>query len=376
MKHILKWLLLLSIVVLATSGIIAAQKPPATFCGDLATADCTFLTDAETVNNNLDSHSFKLELKVDATGLPDPAFKNLSFDFTGSGSVSLDRKGLPDTTNLDATSFSKDPKAIFDLISQSITHVSTDAKLVLNIPQQLKSVMGDRTPKVVNLNFRLVGGTIYLNVAPLADFYPAAKSMPAWIGINIPDAITAMLKQPSFATSMSEMSAAMSSSTTTSMNTKFGTFFADPKNMATFLKVKRLADDTYESHKVAVYETTIDFPALFALPEMMQMIEDQAGASSRPLTDSDKLMMTTVLQQMGKALQFSMTRSIDLDQKYIYKTEINMNIDLSEAKAAFGTAMNFKFNIVITQDDFNAVPALTAPDGAVVIPAESLFPSQ
>src|SRR5438034_1380428 len=114
MKHILKWILLLSIVVLATSGLVAAQKPAATFCGDLSSADCTLLTDAETINNNLDSHSFKLELKIDARGLPDKAFENLSFDFTGSGSVSLGRKGLPDTSGLDATSFSKDPKAIFD----------------------------------------------------------------------------------------------------------------------------------------------------------------------------------------------------------------------------------------------------------------------
>jgi hypothetical protein len=373
MKQFLRTILLLVVVLLVTSGLLQAQDTPKAFCGDLSQADCALITGSDAVMQALDSHSFKLELTVDATDLPDRTFSNLSFHFTGDGTVSLDRKGLPDVSKLDPSTLSKDPKAIFDLISKSITHLSTDIRLNLELPKQLQPMLGGgNVSKIVKLNMRLVNGDFYVNTAELAPFFPQASQMPAWIGINLPDLITAILKQPSFNASMNSLS----SSASTDMSSKYTALFADPKTVAKYLKITRAADSTFESHKVAVFETTVDFVALFTGPEMMQIISDQLPASSANISASDEKILTDGLKQVGNALHFSMTRSIDLEQKYLYQTDANLLLDFSFMKSTFGGPMKFDFKISITQGDFNSVPVITAPKGGVVIPVESIIPSK
>jgi len=374
MKPFLKIVLLLGVVLLVTSGLMQAQDTPKPFCGDLSQADCALMTGSDAVMQALDSHSFTLALTVDATSLPDPAFKNVTFHFTGDGTVSLDRNGLPDASKLDPTALSKDPKAIFDLMSKTITHLSTDVRLNLNIPKELQSMMGGtKLPDTVKLNFRLVNGDFFVNTAELAPFYPQAAQMPAWLGINLPDLITAILKQPSFNASMGSFS----SSASTDMSSKYTALFSDPKTLAKFVKITRAADSTYATHKVAVFETTIDFAALFALPEMVEAITTQVMApSGQKLTASDQQMVLPILQQAASMLHFSMTRSIDLEQKYMYQMDAHMVMDFSILKSMFGSPMMFDFKVSITQGDFNSVPAISAPKDGVVIPVESLIPSK
>jgi hypothetical protein len=371
MKQILRIVLLLSVILLISSGLVKAQDPSKTFCGDLSKEDCALVTGSEAVMQSLDSHSFKLDAMMGLTGIPNMPTDKMNLHLTGSGALVTDHKALPDMSKFDPASLMKDQKAIFNLIAGAIPALSADLQFTLEIPAEIRKMPGNtKLPETVKLSLRLVDGNFYVNTADLAMFMPQGKSPADWMGINLPDMITAILKQPNLSTSMSSMTGGMS------MGTNMAGMFSDPKSLGTFIKIERLADAEVNSRKVAVFKTTLDYPAMFAMPGMQDMLKQQMNAAGTKMSDKDIKVIMDQIQGMAKGLQFSSTQNIDLETKYVHQTDINMVFDFSSMKKQMGSAFVMSLNATVTQDDFNSVPAITAPKGAMVIPVESFLPSK
>lgn len=285
--------------------------------------------------------------------------------------MSLDHKAMPDISKLDPASLTKDQKAIFNLIADVIPYISADLQFALETPAEIRKMPGNaKLPDTFKLGLRLVDGVIYVKASDLAMFMPQGKSPADWMGINLPDMIAAILKQPGFNVGMGSMNTSMNASS------NMVQMFNDPKTLGLFIKIERLADTEVNSHKVAVFKTTLDYPALFKLPFMQDMITQQIKVAGAKLSEKDIKAIMDQVQGMAKGMQFSLTKSIDLESKYVHLTEISMVFDLSSMKAQIGSAPVFTLDGTVTQADFNSIPTITAPKGGMVIPVESLMPSK
>jgi len=371
MKSVLRIGILLCVVLLVTSGLVQAQTDTKTYCGDLKAADCTLLTESEAATKALESHSFKLDMTLDVSGLPDMPSDKLSFKLTGSGATAVDQKSMPDMSKFDPSTLSKDPKAIFDLLAKVIPSVSADLEFSLTIPTELtKDMKNTKLPNPLKLHVKLVEGIAYVNVGDFADVVPQLKGAKGWMGMSLPDLMTAVMKQPQFHMNMGGMSSSMA------MSADMTKLFSDPKTFATFIKIERLADSEVGSRKVAVFKTTLDYPAMFAMPAVQEMILQQATAAGAKLTEKDKTMILDQIQLMAKGMEFSSTQSIDLENKYVLETSINMKLDFSSMKPMMGSAPVITLQGTVTQADFNSVPTITAPEGALVLPVDTVMPSK
>jgi len=369
MKVVLRIVLFLGALLLVTSGLVQAQAPAKTFCGSLAETDCTLLTSSEAVMKSLDSHSFKLDTTLGISGLPNLPTNKLNIHLTGSGAFTVDHKAMPDMTKLDPAAFAKDSKAIFNLLTGIIPNIGADLQFTLDVPAEIRKMPGNaKLPETIKLGLRLVDGDIYVNTADLATFMPHGKSPAAWMGISLPDLINAILKQPQFTASMSSMTGGMS------MGSNIVGIYSDPKTLAGFIKIERLADAVVNSHKVAVFKTTLDYQAMFEMPFMQDMIKQQVAAAGKTLSDKELKAIMVMVQGLAKGMQFSMTKNIDLESKYVYQTDVNMALDWSSMKAQMGSAFVFTLSATVTQDDFNSVLPITTPKGGVLIPVDSIIP--
>lgn len=374
MKSVLRIGILLGVLILVTSGLVQAQAPAQTFCGDLKAADCTLLTDSEAAMQALESHSFKLDMNLGLSGLPSKP-SEMSFKLSGSGAFATDKAALPDMTKFDPATFAKDPKALFDMLVKALPAVSGDVQLKLDLPADLGKQMGDSSiPQTIKLSLKLVDGTIYVNVGELSNVAPQLKGAKGWMGMNIPDLLNALMKQPDFGQGMDQMSGTMAESM--AAGAKFGESFADPKNLAKFVKIERLSDGTVGSSKVAVFKTTLDYAAMFAMPEMQDFMKQQMKANGSKMSEKDTEAAMLMLQGLARGMEFTVTENIDLETKYALQTNMNMKFDFSSMKAQMGGAFVMTMSATVTQGDFNSVEKITAPEGALVIPAETIFPAK
>lgn len=319
MKSVLRIGMLLGVLILVTSGLVQAQAPAETFCGDLKADDCALLIDSAAATKDLSSQSFKLDMDFGISGLPSKP-SEMSFKLSGSGAFATDKAALPDMTKFDPTTIGKDPKAILDLLVKAIPAVSGDLQLQLDLPADLGKQMGDSSiPQTIKLSLKMVDGTIYVNVSELAEAFPQLKGAKGWMGMNLPDLINAVMKQPGFGESMGQMSGAMGNNM--AMGAKFGEAFADPKNLAKFVKIERLDDGTVGSTKVAVFKTTLDYPAMFAMPEMQEFMKQQMQATGSKMTDKDAEAAMLMIRGLAQGMEFTVTQNIGLEDKYMYQTD-------------------------------------------------------
>ncbi len=371
MKTIFKTLLLIGMVLLVTSGLAQAQNTKAPFCGDLSADDCAIITTSEETMKALDSRSFNLDLSLNISGVPKMS-EPMTFKLNGSGSLAVDHKAVPDTSKIDPTTLSKDPKAIFDLVAKALPAISGDWQFTLEIPDAvIKQAKNADVPKTVTLHMKLVDGVGYVDVSELAKTLPQLKGAQGWMGVNLPDLVNQILKQPGFGAAMN-----MNGGMNMGMSAEMSSAFSDPANLAQFVTIERLADGEVDSHKVAVFKTTLDYAAMFSMPEMQDMIQQQMQANGNKMTAKQTEAVMLMLRGLAQGMEFSVTQNIGLDDHYLYQSSINMKFDMSSMKEQIGGPLVITMSATFSQSDFNSVPAITAPEGALVIPVESIIPSK
>lgn len=378
MKSFMRMFLLVGMMVLIASGVVSAQTTPPVFCGDLSEADCTLLKDAQAATLTLESSSFTLDMNFSISGIPDMGADSMTFKLTGSGAMTSDSGLVSHMSAIKPEEIASDPMAIFSLLKDVIPAVGADLQFGLTLPKEVLAQMSSDTklPETLTLSLKLVDGNIYVNVEELAAYIPNMNGAKGWMGINLPDLLTAVMKQPEFASSMSEMG----NMSAMGMNTDMLAQFTDPETLGTFMSIERVDDSEIDGQAVAVYEMTLDYAALMASPIMQEMMVQQQKAMGNQMSDAEMKEMMSMLEMMGKGITLTMQQYIDLETKYQHGMDMQMRFDMTSMMSSMGGSSSAEMQPMIAldmsmrQSDFNAVEPITAPEGALVLPVETFMP--
>jgi hypothetical protein len=360
--------LLLVMFLLAFGGAALAQSQE-TFCGDLPAADCDLLARSEAAMAALDSASIQFGFNMTFSGIPD-APDPLIISLAGTGSYT----GAGALTALESLMVEgADPAAVANQVLDALAAFNGDLSLILTLPAE----MTEEIPSPIVLNLRLVSGVGYVDfdaLQPLTN----DPSMTGWGGLDIVNLVRDLLRQqPDLFDQLGAMAEMSTMGMTPTLDDDMMARFEDPEFLARFLSIQRLPDE----NGLAVFETTMDFGALFSEPAMQEMMRQQMQMqmemSGETMSDADMAMMTQMMSQMFQGFTFILRQVIEPDTAYMRSTSGSGSLDMTSALADAGAPVDgpvlFAFDISINMTNFNSAPAITAPEGAVLFPYQMLL---
>lgn len=323
---------LMLLAMLLVSGLSFAQEPTV-LCGGLAEADCAILTQSAEAMAGVTSATFTLDFAFDAG---DQGALNIA----ANGSFEADMAAL----GLDATALaglnSSDPTAVFGVLKTVVQGI----KASLNLTVSGSGAMA--LPAEVNVDLLLIDGIGYANFKKLAalagadgDQMLGAFGITEWAGLDLVGAIDMM---SGMGAEMGDMSAAQPDTA------------ALEAAVAQYVTITRGADVDGE----AVFTTTIDLAGLIGDPAFAEMM----AAQGTEMGEAEAAQAMEMLQGVV------ITSTSNIDLATFYQTAVTFDFSLSgEVLAAAGadapSALNLSGGVVF--DNFNAAPALTAPEGPV-----------
>jgi hypothetical protein len=368
----------LLMIVLSLSGLTAAQAQdtPTIPCGTLAEADCQLLQQSAQAMTTLQSASFDLNVDLNLENIPDTP-SPLAFNLSGTGSFSGDMTALH---NMQAMNNPSDPTAAMNALAEGLRGVNADLSLNINLPSALTEQGGGEIPSQIPLNVRLVDGIAYLDFDALRDVAgDNAESMPTgWQGIDLVGLIQG------FASQAGTMDLGASPA---GMSADLMAQFQDPEFIGKYLTITRTDSGGGQE---ATFTSTIDFAGLMSDPAvqdaMRQAMTQQADSGDSTMSEDDMNQAMDMMGQMFQGMTFTSTQTIGLDDHYVHSSDATFDWDLSGMMAAMqaadsssgnsstsdGPAPIVHFHSTVTLSDFNSAPEITAPEGATVIPLESL----
>jgi hypothetical protein len=364
----------LVLVALAVLGGVATAQDIPVFCGDLSEDDCALLTEATETMREVESAVFHLDLDFSLSGIPEAPVDSIHFQINGDGAFALDNEALRALGE-----FYTSPETMMEnieelptMIADALQAISADATFVLEIPAELREESPTPLPDRVSLSARLVDGFIYINLDKLADL-DATGSMPrGWQGFDLAGFYRELLEQQM--DTFEEAFSAMPGLNT--MNA-----FADPEFMSNFTTLERLEDAEIDGQDAAVFQTTLDYGAMFSDPTIQDYLrsslEGMGGfGGTKPDPEMVEMMMN-MYAQMFDGLTLEMTQTIGQDDHYIH--QVGMHLDWTPAFGAMfgmrGANMNFVFDLQIDLARFNDAPEITAPEDATIHPLDLMAPN-
>jgi len=317
---------LMLLAVLLVGGMTFAQDATACPAG-LDAAVCTLLDESTVAMGQLKSIAFDLDISVTTEGQTQPFI-------SGNGAASGDYDGV-DMAALNTA----DPMAALTALPDLLGRFQ--AELNINLTGMLP------------LELKLVNGIGYLNfggVAPLLGGSEAlaAQGLPTgWGGLDLNDILTNLAPMLAGA-DMGDMSATTPSE-------------GDAMALAASLEQYITASATSDGATTTV-AANVDLAGLLADPALagllQQQIDAQAGVTGTELSTED---VTALLQ--GSTFVF--TQTVDNNSKLLTAFTFDMTLDGSvispDAPEGAMVTVNGKINL----RDYNAVPAIVAPEGPV-----------
>ncbi len=378
-------MIVLITVALALLGLVSgasAQTTPIVYCSGLTDEDCAILTDSAAAMMALESAAFDFSLDVNLSNIPESPFEALDFRLTGDGSYMLDAEGLnpalfsPDQlmSNLDQ---------LPELFESAIKAVDAEMDLVLFLPSELVQITagsGTRLPDKAGLSLKLVDGFGYVNLEKLAELDLAGQIPTGWLGMDVATLYRRVLEQ-----SLTQLD---------SMNMDMGDMmsgFMQPDFIGQYVTVERLADADADGQNAAVFQMDFDLDGLYSSPEFEDYMRQQfaammSQAGSTGASDEAMLeQMLTMMSSIYDGITLQMTQTIGLDDKFVRSTTMTMDwpLDFGAMFSAMGAGsegvptepLNISIIFEAGLTDFNAAPAITAPEDAQIAPLDDLMPA-
>lgn len=341
---------LLMVVMLAFGGSLLSAQ--ALECGNLAQADCDILIESQAAMAELESAAFDFSLDFMLDGIPD-APEMVMFTLTGNGGYAVVNPDLTETLAQDMVSnLPQAMEALFEAFS-------ADADLIITVPPEL---VGADQPNRAGFSVRLVDGFAYINLDKMAEVMGSAD-LSGWYGFDLAEFYRAFFEQQDF--TMPDLSA------------------DTLQNIENFVTIERLEDTTHDGQAMAVFAYTYDYSALLTSDWYIDLIQQQfdlMGMGSQ--FDVDEL--REFYEQMFADMSLRMTQSIGLDDHYAHSIQLEMDwtLDMDALLALSGESssdvgmsnMTFRIDLEASVSQFDAYPAIEAPDDAEIIPLNSLLP--
>lgn len=323
---------LMLLAMLLVSGLSFAQEP-AVLCGGLSEADCAILQQSADAMAGVTSATFTFDLNVDAGDQG-------SLALAANGSFEADMAAL----GLDATALaglnSADPTAVFGVLKTVIQGV----KATLNLT--VSGTGSAALPADVNVDLILVDGIGYLNFKKLAvlagpqgDQMLAGFGITEWAGLDLVGAVDMM----------AGMGAEMGGATAAQPDSA-----AIQAVVANYVTVTRGADVDGE----AVFTTTVDLAGFMSDPAFAELM----AAQGTEIGEEEAAMA----MQMMEGIVITATSTVNLETFFQTSTAFEFSLS-GEVLAMAGADAPSALSIVgtVNFDNFNAAPAITAPEGPV-----------
>lgn len=361
-----KMIVLLTVLLLTISGSAFAQLPEG-FCGGLSEADCQIFTASTEAMAKLESASIDANLDLVVSNIPDAPFDSLAFNLKAEGAYHVEPGLLEKYMDMQAN-----PAALFEdmeqlpqLMEDFFNGFDGQINLALTLPDELNEPMrlgGDTDiPETLAVDLMLVDGVAYINLSSLAESLPDAGIPTGWYGLEIAKLLGNVMEM-----SLSELEDMDMSGFDPST---FSQFY-DPAFLESYLKIERLAD----SDGAAVFQMTIDMVALAENPAFRDLMEQQMEASGQTMSEADVEAALAMVAQMYEGLDMQATYSINLDDNTMRGMDMTLKWDMASLMDAVGESSTaapvITMNLSATYSDYNAAPAITAPEDASVLTAE------
>jgi hypothetical protein len=154
------------------------------------------------------------------------------------------------------------------------------------------------------------------------------------------------------------------------------------EDLVSFVTVERLADEEVDGMTVAVFQTTIDFEALFEMPMIREQIISSMEAQGAELPNNitaDEFV--DALSEAMSATTMTVTERYDTESNFLVSFDFTMDMVIDPAAFAqlddTMTGEEQPLNIFVTVDfsrnSINQIDAIELPEGAQVVPTEALF---
>jgi hypothetical protein len=359
----------LFLIVLMLFGSAALAQDMPVFCGDLAEADCALLTESQAAMLTLDSSSADFEMNFMIDGIPEMDAP-ISFSLSGSVAYTGGDAARELSANMASEAMSMDDMGtLMALGADALEAIDLDLQLQLSLPPELTADMGDNFPSDLALEVKLVDGTGYLNLDTLKALMGEAK-MSGWYGLDVAGLLRMMTDQ------VDSMMGAIGGGMTMGMNPELLAMAQDPSLMSEFATIVRTDDG---SSDMATFEITIDLAAMYANPTMTKMLREQMSAqmemSGQKMTEAELEEVMSMVTTMFEDVEITVVETIGVTDKYIHNVQVSFAMDMTQMMASMGetgAAPRISMDMTLTQDQFNSVAPITAPEDATVIPLESI----
>ncbi|MBC7812147.1 MAG: hypothetical protein H7175_13415 [Burkholderiales bacterium] len=340
---------------------VQAQTAPI-FCSTLAQADCAILQNVPAAGTGVNSTTFDFDLNIGVANVPGMPSQSMNFGLTGDGSWAIDPA-------VRASMAAMDPAAMdVAMLTSAVQAFDLDLTITLNLPQELMAMAaaqsGQAPPSSITLEMLMVDGIGYLNFDQLVGLMPPNSGLPTgWQGLDFAEVVTMM--GPSMGTMMGSGQVMNPSASIGKMDS------ATVAAMSEFTSITRLADADINGMPVAVFQTNVDLVQLLNSDAVM------SAMSSDPSTAMQMQQLSAVSDSLT-AGNISITQYVGLSDNIGYQTELLITASMDPT--AFdptvpvgGTPVDISVNGRFTQSNINAAPAVSAPAGATLNPAEELF---
>lgn len=360
-----KMLILVTVLLLAVSGSAFAQLPEG-FCGGLSDADCQIFTASSQAMLAQESGSLDMSLDLAINNIPDAPFDSLAFNLSGRGAYHVE-PGLMERY----AAMQTNPAALFEDMSQ-LPQMMEDLlggfegqlSLALTLPDEIVDMAAQSEtaiPNTLSTELRMVDGVAYINLSSLAESLPQAGIPGGWYGLELARLIKSVMEM-----SMSELEDMDMSGFDAS---SFSQFY-DAAFLESYIEIERLDD----SDGAAVFQMTLDMAALAESPFLRDMMQQQMEAAGQTMSEADIDEALEMVAQMYEGLDMQAIYAVNLSDNTMRSMDMTVDWNLASLMSAVGEdaaeapalTMTFSANY----SDYNAAPAINAPEDANVLTAE------
>ncbi len=352
--------LLALLLILCVSGAAVAQETPPVFCGTLSQADCAILTQSQAAMKSLDSASFNLDINVTVSDIPQMT-EPLSIGVTGSGAYS----GIGAMTS----AILDNPGDMSKMLTGLLTKLNFDGTVTINLSPDIVKMA--RIPASITIQERLVDGIGYLNLDTLSALMGRSQ-LHGWYGLDLAGLLDAAMKQmpDMFNGSMGNMSAMQD----------YQKAMMNPDFYNRFMTIERTDDGSGDT---AMFAMTINMASLMTSPEFTALMNEQMQAQGTTMTDAERGQAMAMVSQMFKGMSITIHQEIGLSDYFVHNASGSFSFDttgmmksmstMSKSTPSAQASPKISVDFSYSYSDFNAAPAITAPEGATIIPYQSLL---
>jgi hypothetical protein len=363
-------LMIVMLMTILLTAPVSAQMDAPVFCGELAEADCTLVTQSQEAMQAVESAAYDLNLDLNVSGLgKELGVDPLVINMTADGAMAFDTEALAALESASADDIAQIMDNLPQVVADFFSAFKGTMHFEIHVPEALM------TADMPDLSFDLimVDGVFYMDVAPMMDM-----PEPSWMGIDVAGMYKTMLDM-----GMDDMGDMGGMDFSSVAGLDIFNNLNDPAYVAKYVTVTRLADAEVMGQTVAVFETVYDYGKLLSdeqfradFDEYMAAIMEMQGITPDSLGKEYDVMMKFIFSMFDDA-EFSMVEWVGLEDHYLHHGELHMSLNLNmEQLKALDPSMAYSdmpdnislsFDGTLDLSAFNEPVDVAAPEGAQVI---------